>query len=76
MPLCYLLVQMIVLLMVAMLVWCAVLLLARQRPKQSDATSRFLSPSVPIDAAGDSQAQSLRLLSVAQDLDEQCSQQG
>ena len=55
---CYLLAQITLLLMVAMLtlVCYAVLLLARQWPKQSDAMSRFLSPAFPIDAAGGAQA--------------------
>jgi hypothetical protein len=50
----YLLAQITLLLMVAMLVLLcsAVLLLAQQWPKQSDAMSRFLSPAFPIDAAG------------------------
>jgi hypothetical protein len=55
---CYLLAQMTVLLMVAMLMLLcsAVLQLARQRLMQWDAMSRFLSPSVLIDAAGGAQA--------------------
>ena len=58
MRLCYLLVQMTSLLMVAMLMLLcyAVLLLAWQWPKQSDATRRFLSLAFPIDAAGGAQA--------------------
>jgi len=54
---CYL-AQITLLLMVAMLMLLcyAVLLLARQWPKQSDAMSRFFSPAFPIDAAGGAQA--------------------
>jgi hypothetical protein len=54
---CYLLVQMTALLMVAMLmlVWYAVLRLALQWPKQSDAMRRVPSPAVPVAAAGGAQ---------------------
>jgi hypothetical protein len=62
--------------MLVMLLCYAVLLLAQQRTKQSDAMSRFLSPAFPIVAAGGAQADALRLLSVVQDSDERYSERG